>query len=222
MFHVKQTCFLILLVFGYALTFGQGVYTYKPVPVSIQLPADTSLRNPIERLGSAYAISPFEKDFIYYLNYVRVHPAEFRRMAVEPYLKAYPSLKAEYGESLLADLASFPGAGALSPSGKLFQIARQHSADLGRHDMMSHQSSDGTTTQQRFDKVGLLCGTECINMGDYPNALEVLLSLLIDYKVTNKGHRKSLLNPKMKSIGVGAGRNNSNTLQYTVADLGCD
>jgi hypothetical protein len=59
-------------------------------------------------------------------------------------------------------------------------------------------------------------------MGNFPNALEVLLSLLIDYRVPNLGHRKSLLNPKMNSIGVGAARNKSGEVQYTVADLGCE
>jgi uncharacterized protein YkwD len=105
---------------------------------------------------------------------------------------------------------------------RLFTIARFHAADLGKHNLMSHLSSNGTTTQQRFDRVGVTCGTECINMGDFPNALEVLLSLLIDYRVDNAGHRKSLLSPKMNSIGVGTARNASGQLQYTVADLGCE
>ena len=52
--------------------------------------------------------------------------------------------------------------------------------------------------------------------------LEILLSLLIDYNVSNTGHRRSLLNPKMEAVGIGnALGSDRNKLQYTVVDLGC-
>jgi hypothetical protein len=51
--------------------------------------------------------------------------------------------------------------------------------------------------------------------------LEVLLSLLIDYNVPDFGHRKSLLNARMTSVGVGLSKGTDGKLQYTVVDLGC-
>jgi uncharacterized protein YkwD len=59
-------------------------------------------------------------------------------------------------------------------------------------------------------------------MGGFPSAAEVLLSLLVDYGVTNTGHRKSLLSPKMRSVGIGAAFNRGGKIRYTVIDLGCD
>jgi hypothetical protein len=219
---VKQllaACFFVLI---YASGNSQGIYTYEPVNVSIKLPVDTSIKAQVEQESAILKLNDFEKDFVYYVNFVRKHPDLFRKGAVSPYLAAYPKLNAIYGEGLLQDLAGFTPVQPLKIDGRLLAISRLHAADLGKHDMMSHLSSNGSTTQQRFEKAGVLCGTECINMGDFPNALEVVLSLLIDYKVANAGHRKSLLNSKMHSIGVGMARNASGQLQYTVADLGCD
>lgn len=219
---MKHLFILALILVSFSRGNSQGIYTYKPVEVSINLPADTALLNKVEQEAQSFALSSFEKDFVYHINYCRRHPDDFVRLAVLPYLKAYPKLSPVYGEGLVRDLKVLESLPPLKIDSRLFTIARFHAADLGKHDLMSHQSSNGTTTQQRFEKVGLVCGTECINMGNYPNALEVLLSLLIDYNVSNAGHRKSLLNPKMNSIGVGIGRNPSGQIQYTVADLGCE
>jgi hypothetical protein len=219
---VKQIFIALFVILLSSPAKTQGIYTYKPVEIAIKLPADTALSARVERESSYFNLSVFEKDFIYHVNYARKHPDLFKKLAVVPYLAAYPKLNSVYGEGLLQDLSVLKPLPPLKVDSRLFSIARLHAIDLGKHDMMSHQSSDGTTTQQRFEKVGIGCGTECINMGDFPNALEVLLSLLIDYKVINAGHRKSLLNPKMNSIGVGAAKNVSGQLQYTVADLACD
>jgi hypothetical protein len=223
MFHVKQATLLAIICMQFIFGFSQqGVYTYKPVVVNLELPDDTALLNGAERQAKLFGLSAFEQNFIYNLNYCRTHPLVFMKKAVVPYLDAYPQWRSKYGESLVRDLETLSNLNTLLAESRLFQIARAHAADLAKHNVMSHASSDGTTTQQRFQKIGINCGTECINMGNYPNALEVLLSLLIDYGVANFGHRKSLLSPTVKMIGIGAVRNAAGDVQYTVADLSCD
>lgn len=195
---------------------------YKPVAITFNLPADTSIRNDLERQPAYKGWSSFERELLYNLNYARKNPALFQKQAVMPYLKAYPNLKPQYGDGLLDELAHMAPLTELVADTRLVNIARAHASDLGKHNRMSHESTDGSTTQQRFQRAGIICGSECINMGDFPNALEVLLSLLIDFGVQNVGHRKSLLSPRMKTVGAGAARNAAGDIQYTVIDLGCD
>ncbi len=186
-----------------------------------ELPEEASLRDSLEAHSVYSSLSSFEKDFIYFLNYVRIYPKTFLEKAVKPYLEAYPSFKPVYGESLVNQLGSGSTSPILLPGKTLLSLARNHAQDLGKHNLMSHNSSDGTGMQQRFQKVGLVCGSECINMLSTGSPLEALLSLLVDYKVQGFGHRKSLLSTSMKEVGVGKASSNKG-LQYTVVDLSCD
>jgi hypothetical protein len=218
---VKQAILPILLFFFSATVQGQGQYIYKPIPLNISLPIDTAIKGTLERLPFYSTLSDFEKGFLYSLNYARIKPGIFLKEALEPYLVAYPNLKPTYGESLIGDLKKGRVVGILGPNTKLSGLAKAHAADLGLHNLMSHRSSTGETTQQRYEKAGITCGSECINMANYVSPLEVLLSLLIDYNVPDFGHRKSLLNPKMTSVGVGLAKGTDGKIQYTVVDLGC-
>ncbi|CAN5613383.1 hypothetical protein BH10BAC3_BH10BAC3_14170 [soil metagenome] len=221
MFHVKHLFSAFIILSLSYLSNGQGTYTYRPVNFALSLKEDTAIINRLQLQDDYRKMSLFERQFAYSLNYARRHPRQFSKEALLPYLVAYPNLKPQYGESLVAELAGLASVQLLNADMRLVAIARMHAIDLANHNVMSHQSTDGTTTQQRFEKAGIGCGSECINMANPVNALEVLLSLLIDYNVPNLGHRKSLLNPKMSSVGIGLGTNSVSKLQYTVVDLGC-
>jgi hypothetical protein len=214
--------FSIFLIFLSRSAFSQDAYTYKAVTVNIVLPEDTATRNACNSAARQLGLDPFEAEFLYQLNYCRLHPRQYASRAVKPFLKAYPQWAPVYGESLVANLDCLSQLSVLTPSASLLKLARAHAADLGSTDQMRHESADGTTTQQRFQREGVICGSECINMGGFPSAAEVLLSLLVDYGVTNTGHRKSLLSPKMRSVGIGAAFNRGGKIRYTVIDLGCD
>jgi hypothetical protein len=162
--QILTVAFLFCSSFG----FSQGIYTYQPVDVNVSLPIDTALKAKVENEATLVSASIFEKDFVYHLNYARQHPAVFIKMAVVPYLKAYPGLKEVYGDGLINDLSVLSSLPILSLEPRLLSIARLHAVDLGKNDLMSHQSSNGITTQQRFEKVGIACGTECINYGQLP------------------------------------------------------
>ena len=200
---------------------GQGTYTYKFANFSVSLKEDTIILNKLQLQPDYKKMSVFEQQFIYSLNYARRHPKQFSGEAVVPYLSAYPGLRADYGQSLISELSGLTTIPLLNADLRLVSIARMHAVDLARHNIMSHQSTNGTTTQERFQQVGIGCGSECINMANSVSALEVLVSLLIDYNVPDLGHRKSLLNPKMASVGIGVDTNSDSKLQYTVVDLGC-
>jgi len=208
---------ILCTIFGYP----QGKYTYQPVGFAPSLKTDTAIVNHLSVLDGYNKMTDFEKELVYSLNYLRKHPKMFLKEAVNPYLEAYPKLKPNYGESLQAQLSTTISVSELSIDSRLIEISRSHAADLGKNDLMSHRSSNGLSTQERYTKAGITCGSECINMGNFSSALEVLLSLLIDFNVPDLGHRKSLLNPKMTNVGVGAARGTDGQIQYTVIDLSC-
>jgi len=196
-------------------------YQTSYVSVTVQLPEQETIREKLAQDSLYPKLPAFERDLIYFLNYVRQYPRLFAEKAVKPYLAAYPEFRPVYGESLLTLLQQGTLAGFIFPNNKIVGLARRHAIDVSTHDLMSHISSDGTGMQDRFARAGLFCGSECINMLSKGSAVEVLLSLLVDYQVESLGHRKSLLADKMKSVGVGM-RGSQKGLQYTVIDLGCD
>ena len=219
---MKQLTLLFFIFCWPLLLFSQGQYTYKLASFNISLDADTSILGPLQRTSLYARLSDFEKGFLYSLNYARAKPSVFLKEAVEPYLASYPNLKSVYGASLSDELKVGEPVNALRIHEVLFKLARAHASDLGVHDLMSHRSSTGATTQQRYERAGITCGSECINMiAGNVSPLEVLLSLLIDYNVPDFGHRKSLLNARMTSVGVGLSKGTDGKLQYTVVDLGC-
>ena len=221
MFHVKQNLLAAVFCLSSFAAFPQGAYTYKPQNVKFALSSDSALTNKLVALPDFGQLNAFEKDFLFYLNYVRRHPRQFNKEALVPFLTAYPMLKPTYGESLSKELELLSTLPDLIVDMRLVKIARLHAADLATNDIMSHQSSNGTTTQQRFEKAGVGCGSECINLAKDTDALNILISLLIDFNVQNLGHRKTLLNPKMSLVGIGEAINPKSKLHYTVIDVGC-
>lgn len=222
MFHVKNAVLLVLGAVVSCLSYAQGSYSYKPGAFDVVLKEDTTLQRVIKATPVYSTLSPFEKELLYALNYVRAYPKQFEEEALEPYLKLYPQLKRKYGESLQKELIVAVKLKPIEAEGRLVKLARAHAKDLADNNLMSHSSSDGTSFQQRFEKEGITCGSECINGGQPVSALEALLSLLIDFNVTNLGHRRSLLNPAMSYVGMGTDFGSDNKkVRYTVLDLGC-
>lgn len=221
MFHVKKYFLSLSWCLLAVSCIGQGSYTYKPGGFNVELKEDTAITRIIKSTPVYSTLSDFEKELLYALNYVRANPTEFNKEALDPYLKLYPQLKPKYGESLQKELASASTIVTIEAEGRLVKLARLHAKDIAGNSLMSHTSSNGTTFQQRFEKEGITCGSECINGGQPVSALEALLSLLIDFNVSNYGHRKSLLNPTMKFVGMGSEFGNDKKMRYTVIDLGC-
>lgn len=222
MFHVKKCILTSMVGLINVIGLSQGTYSYKPGEFNIVLPEDTSVMRIIKETPVYSTLSGFENDMLYAINYVRLNPSKFKQEALDPYLELYPQLKAKYGESLQRELVAATPVNSIEVEGRLVKLARAHAADLAKNSIMSHNSSNGTSFQQRFEREGITCGSECINGGQPVSALEALLSLLIDFNVSNFGHRKSLLNPTMTSVGIGSSFSNDNKrMRLTVIDLGC-
>lgn len=89
---------------------------------------------------------------------------------------------------------------------ELDNAAHDHCKDIGPKGQVNHDGSDGSTVSDRIERY---CEWEetCAENLDFGSKTGImcLLSLLIDDGVSSKGHRKNLMNPKLKYIGLSAG-----------------
>jgi hypothetical protein len=88
----------------------------------------------------------------------------------------------------------------------LSHAAADHVIDTGGIGIMSHTGTDGTNFTKRIARYGTWTGgaSEVIDYGAR-DAMEVILNLLIDDGVANRGHRKSVLDPRWHYVGIACG-----------------
>lgn len=85
--------------------------------------------------------------------------------------------------------------------------AHDHIGDLGQKGNTSHTGTNGSTPQQRMNRYGTWTGMsgECIWYGEPFDALDIVISLIIDDGVPDRGHRKMIYTRNFKAVGVGIG-----------------
>ena len=136
------------------------------------------------------------------INEVRERPNVFLQERLIPYLKENGMEGNSYAQSLVEELKSAAKANALKTSPVLEKLARDHAVDMGDHGKVGHESSNGTTFVERLRKkikTGLIA-ENC----DYGHAtpLDIVMALLIDDGISSLGHRKNLMSPVLKWIGI--------------------
>jgi len=85
--------------------------------------------------------------------------------------------------------------------------AMDHVNDLGPKGITSHAGSNGSTPQQRMNRYGYWTGMsgECIWYGEPFDGMDIVLSLIIDDGVADRGHRKIIYTKNFNVCGVGIG-----------------
>jgi len=96
--------------------------------------------------------------------------------------------------------------GPLRSSSGISRAARDHVRDQGPIGGMSHRGEDGSTPASRMNRYGRwdVAAGESIALGSNP-AREVVIQLLIDDGVKNRGHRKTLLDRGYAVAGAACG-----------------
>ena len=94
----------------------------------------------------------------------------------------------------------------LKPSKGLAKGAEELMEDQQKHGGIGHISRKGANPQKRIEKYGTwdICSSEDIAYGSI-EARQIVISLLIDDGVPNRGHRKNILNPCTHFAGVSKG-----------------
>lgn len=145
-----------------------------------------------------------EKKVIFFINLARMNGKLF----VETYLKDYMDdvriPKNKYYKSLIKTLNEQDTLPIIEPQEDLFNEAIKHAKEMGRSGKKGHRSEDAKGFEERIkhisDKYKKL---KEINQYGYPDALSIVVDLLIDDNIESLIHRRTILNKDLKYIGVG-------------------
>lgn len=195
---------LIIIVSMYGIpSFSQGSIVLNDKPFTITTVKDSALWNWLNNYPAYAQLDPEEKEIVYWVNYVRQKPEQFSDNILLPFLKQFPEAESSYTRSLRNDLTNRSTVSPLIPSEKLNTVAHSHASDLGSNRRnISHHSSKGESFKKRLDKFGdFECASENVYEGK-EDGLQAVLFLLIDAGVQDLGHRKNILDPGIKYIGV--------------------
>ena len=165
-------------------------------------------------------LSPIEKEVILEINKLRSNPAKYANDYIIPLAKNYSRkilhypgdnpIRTNEGVSALNECVQvlkrqtplplvYPGKG-------LTKAAADHVKDQSRSGKTGHNGNDGSDVKERIERYGSwnVRIAENIAYGGF-SAQQIVIYLLIDDGVSNRGHRKTFLHPDYKIIGVATG-----------------
>jgi uncharacterized protein YkwD len=181
--------------------------------------AMTSKKSSNSNVLSMTYLTALEKQVVAEINRVRTNPRAYAKHVKE--LKKYfdgnllkfpgeIALQTNEGEAAVDEcyeaLMAAEPVDSLKPSKGMSRAAKDHAEDQGETTSTGHTGSDGSTPFDRLGRYGewLRTAGENIDYGNN-NGRRIVLSLLIDDGVASRGHRKNILNPEYKVIGVACG-----------------
>ena len=162
---------------------------------------------------------PLEKSVVNEMNLARTSPKEYLSL-LEQFRKYYdgkllklpgesPILTKE-GTSAVAEairsMRSQKPVSPLGPSKGMALGAKDHLRDLRTSGASQHKGSDGSQPWDRVNRYGTwqkIIG-ENISFG-HNKARNIVMTLMIDDGVPNRGHRKNIFNPDFRLVGVACG-----------------
>ena len=150
---------------------------------------------------STYSYSQTE-EVLKIMNEARTDPQVFLQTRLLPFVKENDLESNPYAKSLIEELKVAKPKNPLQTSSVLEKLARGHALDMGEKGKVGHNSSNGTTFENRVRKK-IKTGMIAENC-DYGNSepLEIVMSLLIDDGITSLGHRKNILHPSLNYVGI--------------------
>lgn len=139
-----------------------------------------------------------EKEVIYLCNLARWDGKLFGETYLQQYIDSNGIAKNSYVTSLFSTLKKTKKIAPLKPAQDLFDSAEDHAVDSGKKGSIGHQN-----VKSRFKKYAPNYDETAENC-DYGSdqALDIVMSLLIDEDVPDKGHRENILDKVFKSVGV--------------------
>jgi len=99
---------------------------------------------------------------------------------------------------------------ALRPSDGMMLAARDHVRDQAPRGLMNHRGTDGSQAWDRVSRYGDWKAKISENMTFGPaTPHDVVAALLVDDGIGDRGHRKNLLDPDVKVVGIACGAHKS-------------
>lgn len=94
---------------------------------------------------------------------------------------------------------AFPAVPPLTLSPQLSDAAHEHSRDLARHNMLSHEGSDGSTVAERVTRTGYGWLTVGENVAAGPTTAQSVM----EGWLASPGHCENLMSPRFTEMGLG-------------------
>jgi len=175
---------------------------------------------PVQELSTgaeADYLDDLEKDVILHLNMARTNPAQYAHDFIEPRIEFFSGMVyREQGETTLithegtpavdecaSDMDETAPMNPLDPSEHISLAAADHAQDLSVTGDTGHIGSDSSDFSARIERYGqwLISIGEIISYGP-ATGREIVVGLLIDDGVSDRGHRRNILNPNFRLIGI--------------------
>ncbi len=140
-----------------------------------------------------------EKKVILFMNMARHDGPLFEQTFLNTYIQEKQQENNSYLRSLRKDLKKTSGLSPLIPEKDLTAVAQGHARKSGENGTTGHQDFN-----KRFDP---LMGNPYNHVGEncsygYEQAIDIVISLLIDEGVKSLGHRNNILAADFNSVGV--------------------
>lgn len=173
----------------------------------------------IERANTAADFEYYseeEQKVVFFMNLARLDGELFAETILDAYVEVNDVDNNSYLRSLYRDLKKISGLDPLIPEEDLTSVAQLHATESGKTGHVGHKNFE-----KRFKP---FMGNPYTNVGEncsygYSNAIDIVLTLLIDDGVKGVGHRENTLNPEFNSVGV-AIREHKNYRYNCVIDFG--
>ena len=159
------------------------------------------------------------RDLVAELNRVRTNPKAYaahlveRRRYFDGKLWNLPDrdpLRTKEGVAALDDalraLKRAKRAKPLTLDEDMSHAAADHVADIGPRGVLSHDGDNGSDPFARLARYGLVNGVGSENIGvAFRDARLFVIHQLVDDGIRDRGHRKNILDPRFRRIGIACG-----------------
>lgn len=176
-------------------------FTQNITPFQSWESRDLALANSAKKMKE---LSFQEKKIIFYINLARINGQLFSKTYLKDYVDDVDIPKNKYYRSLIKTLEEQGYLPPLKPQEDLIKETIKHAKEMGRTGRKGHRSANHKSYSERMIPFKLKYQKikECNQYG-LPDALSIVVDLLIDNDQESLIHRKAILNKDFLFIGVG-------------------